>query len=97
MIEPKLLDARRIKGNNLVVPDVVPDVVPVGVQLLGAFKYCIDPAGHVTDVNVVRSTRDPDYDLKIAGRIRGWEFQPVVVDGAAIAVCGAVTFIYQQR
>jgi TonB family protein len=89
MIDPSLMP--RTAGTKLVIPD---EQLAIGARLRGAFKYCIDTDGNVTDVRIVQSTQLPGYDQKIVRTIGAWTFQPVVVDGRPTAVCSVATFLF---
>jgi len=46
---------------------------------------------------MLKSTGFPAYDSKIQTKIRGeWRYKPYNVNGKAVPVCTAVTFIYNQ-
>jgi hypothetical protein len=47
---------------------------------------------------MVKSTGFPAYDSKISNTIHGeWRYRPYNVNGKAVPVCTAVTFIYSQH
>ena len=89
----------RIAGTNSVIPDsdVQTAVWSTGTTLRGAFEYCIDTNGHVTDVRIVQTTQAPSYDQKIVRTIREWAFRPVIIDGHAIPACSTQVFIFSVR
>lgn len=90
----------RMNGNKNVVPD---DVDKLAIQtagigrVIGTFQFCIDEAGHVGDLALLRSTSVPRYDAKILREISHWGFEPYIDDNKPVPVCTAVTFIYSQR
>ena len=46
---------------------------------------------------MLKSTGFPAYDSKIQSKIRGeWRYEPYNVNGKAVPVCTAVTFIYSR-
>ena len=98
MIGPAHL--HRIKGNRLVYPD---DHTKTAIQkagiarVTGTFEFCIDEAGHVKDLEMLRTTGVPPYDGVILREISHWEYEPFVDEGKPVSVCTAVTFIYTQR
>jgi hypothetical protein len=100
IVPPKALEAHRISGSKLIVPD---DDVKFALRKLGAtrlvgsFKLCIDETGHVTHVTTIRSTKAPSYDQKITARLYSWVYAPYIDEGRPTPVCTAVTFIYTQR
>ena len=67
-------------------------------KLIGSFKLCISTGGAVTQVTKLKSTGFPAYDAKILGKMRNeWRYKPYMVNGKAVPVCTAVTFIYTQK
>ena len=46
---------------------------------------------------LLESTGLPRYDARIARAMMAWIDKPYVVDGVAIPVCSAATFIYTQH
>ncbi|MBL9019412.1 MAG: hypothetical protein JNL83_34810 [Myxococcales bacterium] len=100
-VPPTLLEGSRVAGDKMIVPD---DVTKTEIQrsgkdkIIGSFKLCINAGGEVTSVNMLKSTGFPAYDSKITGKMRGeWKYRPYAVNGKAVPVCTAVTFIYSQK
>ena len=97
---PSLLEGSRVKGNKEIHPD---DVTKTEIQrsgkekLVGSFKLCLSIEGEIANVNQLKSTGFPAYDQKIVREMRGWRYRPYMVNGKAVPVCTAVTFIYSQR
>jgi hypothetical protein len=96
-VQPLALSALRIVGDNMVVPDDADKVHLFGKRVIGSFKLCVDETGHYERGVLLKSTGVPRYDAKIARTMMKWVYRPFVVDGVAIPVCTAVTFIYSQR
>jgi TonB family protein len=96
-IAPNQLEARRIKGNKLIMPD--PDDQAAmdanEVRVITSVKLCVDKAGKVIQVRQLKSSGYPGYDTKILREITDWAYRPYKVDGKPVPVCTAVTFIYQ--
>jgi protein TonB len=99
-VAPSALEATRIAGDKLIEPT---EVTKTTIQrsgktkVVGSFKLCLTASGTIGDVSTLKSTGFPAYDETIASRIRGeWRYRPLMVNGQAIAVCTAVTFIYSQ-
>ena len=66
--------------------------------MTGTFKLCLSADGNVAAVNQIKSTGFGQYDAKILSTIRTqWKYRPYVVNGKAVPVCTAVTFIYSQK
>jgi len=100
-VPPTLLEGSRVAGEKMIVPD---DNTKTEIQrsgkdkLIGSFKLCLNLSGEVTSVTMLKSTGFPAYDGKIQGKMRGeWKYRPYAVNGKAVPVCTAVTFIYSQK
>jgi protein TonB len=100
-VAPTALDANRISGEKLIVPD---DVTKTEIsrsgkdKLVGTYKLCITADGNISSVGQLKSTGFAAYDSKIQNTIRGeWRYRPFMVNGKAAPVCTAVTFIYSQK
>ena len=84
----------------MIVPD---DVTKTEIQrsgkdkIVGSYKLCISVDGAVTTINQLKSTTFPAYDSKIQREMRSWKYRPYMVNGRAVPVCTAVTFIYSQK
>jgi periplasmic protein TonB len=101
IVAPTALEASRIAGEKNIVPD---DVTKTEIQrsgktqIVGSYKLCLNAAGAITSVNQLKSTGFASYDQKIVRTIRGeWQYKPFEVNGKAVPVCTAVTFIYSQH
>jgi protein TonB len=100
-VPPTLLEGSRIAGEKQIVPD---DVTKTEIQrsgkdkLIGSFKLCINSGGSVTSVKMLKSSGFPAYDSKIQRKMSTeWKYRPYAVNGRAVPVCTAVTFIYSQK
>jgi len=100
-VPPTLLEGSRIAGEKQIIPD---DVTKTEIQrsgkdkIIGSFKLCINAGGEVTSVSMLKSTGFGAYDSRIQGKMRGeWKYKPYAVNGKAVPVCTAVTFIYSQK
>jgi hypothetical protein len=96
----QMTEGRRISGEKMIAPD---DAIKTLIQrsrydrVTGTFRVCLDEAGSVETIVPLRSTGYASYDRKITGGILTWKYSPYLVDGEAVPVCTAVTFIYSQR
>jgi hypothetical protein len=93
------LEGHRIRGTKLIAPD---DETKTEIQkhtgrATGSFRICLDEAGRVESVLPLRSTGYANYDRKLIAYMREWVYEPYKVDGQPLAVCTAVTFVYNQR
>jgi len=107
-IQPSELDKLRIKGEKNIVPDEADKLAIEGAarlsgeagtaaRVIASIKMCVDRTGKISHARVLKSSGYPGYDHKLQTEIMGWEYRPYEVDGKAIAVCTAVTFIYSQK
>jgi protein TonB len=100
-IPPTLLEGSRIAGEKMISPD---DVTKTEIsrsgkdRIIGSFKLCLTVGGAIASVNMLKSTGFPAYDNKIQNKMRSeWRYKPYMVNGKAVPVCTAVTFIYSQK
>lgn len=100
-VPPTLLEGSRIAGDKMIVPD---DVTKTEIQrsgknrIVGSFKLCLTVTGAISSITMLKSTGFPAYDNKIQSKMRSeWRYKPYMVNGKAVPVCTAVTFIYSQK
>ncbi len=100
-VPPTLLEGSRIAGEKMISPD---DVTKTEIsrsgkdRIVGSFKLCLTVGGAISSVNMLKSTGFPAYDNKIQNKMRNeWRYKPYMVNGKAVPVCTAVTFIYSQK
>lgn len=100
-IPPTLLEVNRIAGDKNIVPN---DVTKVAImqsgkdKIVGSYKLCVAETGDVRSVTQLKSTGFADYDQKIQTEMRtNWRYRPYLINGNAVNVCTAVTFIYSQQ
>lgn len=100
-VPPTLLEGSRIAGEKQIVPDDVTktEIARSGKdRIIGSFKLCLTVAGSIGNVTQLKSTGFPAYDGKILTKMRNeWRYRPYMVNGKAVPVCTAVTFIYTQK
>ena len=94
---PKELEALRLTGDKMIIPDAWDKMNLNGRTIRGSFKLCLDETGHYESGVLLQSTDVPGYDAKIARTMMTWTYRPYLLDGVATPVCGAITFIYSQR
>lgn len=99
-VPPTLLEGSRIAGDKYIQPD---DLTKVAIMQSGkdkvvtSYKMCLDDQGTVTHVTQLKGSGFPAYDQKIMTEMRtNWRYRPYQVNGRAVPVCTAVTFIYSQ-
>lgn len=100
-VAPTVLDSYRIAGDKYILPD---DITKTEIsrsgkdRVVGSLKLCVDITGKVSSVSQLKSTGYSAYDSKLQNTIRGtWRYKPYEVNGRAVPVCTAVTFIYSQN
>jgi hypothetical protein len=96
----KSVEAKRISGEKLIVPDQDTRAAIAHSKIQrarGTFRLCLDAHGDVIEVLPVRSTGYATYDREIIERMMLWEYSPFVVDGKSSPVCTHITFVYSQR
>ena len=99
-VPPTLLEGSRIAGNKNIVPD---DVTKTEIsrsgkdRIVGSFKLCITVDGNIASISQLKGTGFGAYDQKIQSEMRAWRYKPYMVNGKAVPVCTAVTFIYSQK
>ena len=99
-VAPTMLEGSRIAGEKVIVPD---DKTKIAIQqskrdrLIASFKLCVDTTGAVNTVTLLKTSGFPDYDAKIIREMNKWAYRPYQVNGQAVPVCSAVTFIYSQK
>lgn len=100
IVAPTALEGHRTAGTVQIQPD---DATKLDMQakhlsrLVGSWKLCIDVTGKVSAVVRLRPTGSASYDAKIEDELAKWRYSPYQVDGKAVPVCTAVTFIYRQH
>ncbi len=99
VVAAQILEGQRIAGNSQISPDDVSktELSRSGkTKVIGTFKICIATSGAISQVTQLKSTTLPAYDQKIASELKSWKYKPYVVNGQAVPVCTAVTFVYTQ-
>lgn len=100
-VAPTALESLRVTGEKNLLPD---DMTKIELQqsgrtkIVAALKLCIDVEGSVARVQVLKSSGFPAYDALLETTVRDtWRYRPFLINGQAVPVCTAVTWIYQQR
>jgi len=96
-VSPRELEPLRVQGDKAIAPDDQDKVHLNGAHLVGSFKLCLDETGHYESGTVLKSTGVIGYDARIARAMMAWVYRPFVIDGSAVPVCSAITFIYSQH
>jgi hypothetical protein len=100
VVPPNALAQNRVKGNTAIEPD---DPTKIEIRkakldrVVASLKLCVDVAGKVESVTLLKSSNFEAYDAKLSREIAAWEYSPYQVDGHPVPVCTAVTFVYTQH
>ena len=89
-----------LAGSKAIVPDDATkiEIRRVGQpQLIVPLKVCVDRAGAVAAVTVLKASGFPAYDARLEREVRQWRYRPFVIDGQLAAACSIVQFVYRQR
>jgi hypothetical protein len=94
------LEQQRLAGNKAIAPPdpVKQQVAADGKQrLVAVVKLCIDDTGEPESTKMMKSSGYPAYDGRLQLEIMTrWRYRPFKVNGRAVPVCTAITFIYRQ-
>ena len=99
-IAPTALEQQRVSGDKNITPDDVTrtEIQRSGkTQLMVPVKVCIDRAGNIASVKIMKSSGFPAYDQKLTREISKWRYRPFSVNGTPTPVCSAIQFIYRQK
>jgi protein TonB len=94
------LEPLRIAGVKEIVPDLDTKAqisADHRERVIATLKLCVDVDGSVFKVTPLKSSGYGAYDARLVAEIKNWKYRPFVVDGKAVPVCTAATFIYSQH
>ncbi len=89
---PVKVDGKKIQPPKK-IRDVRPEFPPAGADLrstVWAGELLIDQKGKVHTIWVLRHM-SPAYDAAVAKAIQEWQYEPMLVDGAASPACVSLT------
>lgn len=99
-VEPSLLEGHRISGTRSVAPDRDTKRFfhdhAVG-QVVTSVRLCLDPRGTPEQITLLSTSCFPRYESDILAAMREWRSSEYRVNGVAVPVCTAVSFIYRQH
>jgi cysteine-rich repeat protein len=96
-VAPSVLAGLRISGETQVHPDDITQTQMIhdGVsRVAGVVKLCIAADGSVGLTRMLASTKYAAYDAALVAAVTGWRYQPYRLDGAPVAACSTVRFVY---
>lgn len=76
-------------------PEYPTDAKAAGIEGVVIIKYVIAEDGSVRDVKALKGP--PELQANCIEAVKGWRFQPVIVDGAAVAVVRVARFPFRIR
>jgi hypothetical protein len=100
VLPPKVVKARRIRGQDSVMPD---DETKTAIQqsgktrVIASVKICFAVDGKAERAVVVKSSGYPSWDEALRTLLLAWQIKPFKIGGEAVAVCTVMTFIYQHN
>ena len=92
-----VLAGLRISGETQVHPDegTQHEMIRDGVaRVVAVVNLCIAPDGSVASTSLRVSTKYAAYDAALVAAVAGWRYQPYRLDGAPVAACSTVRFVY---
>jgi TonB family protein len=96
VIKASVLETHRLTGVPQIEPDPDDRTPPAGQKsVVAAVKICVDTAGKVSAVKILKSSGRPNYDAKIEREVNAWTFRPVMGEGQPVDVCTVMTFLYR--
>ncbi|MEO8702207.1 MAG: hypothetical protein ABI867_19340 [Kofleriaceae bacterium] len=98
IIAPSLLATHMTFGQAHVLPDAATLQVmrqDGKVRILTVYKLCVRTDGEIGSYHRLNTSGYPAYDHAIEVELAGRRYAPYVVNGAAVAVCSALTFTVQ--
>lgn len=96
-VPPATLEALRLAGNKSIPADAQTraDMIAANKpRVVASLKICVDDAGTVRSTSTLKSSGFPAYDRRLLTETRGWLFRPYKLNGKAVGVCTAYTFIF---
>lgn len=96
LVSGETAEAHRISGTQAIVPDPDDRTAIADKRTVATFNVCMDPAGAVNRIVMVKSTGFPSFDDKLQARTWKWRFRPFEIDGVASEVCTAFTYLYKD-
>jgi cysteine-rich repeat protein len=100
VIAPTAMSALRLTGETQVHPSDMTQqqMMRDGRDTIsGTVKLCISTGGSVTSAGMIVPTRYSAYDAALLAAVYGWRYQPYQLNGAAVAACSSVTFVYRLQ
>ncbi len=100
IVPSQWLDGHLVSGVEKIHP---PDGVRREMQRDGQSQtralvmMCLTKEGRVRSLDLKKSSGYSDYDATLLREMKRWRYTPYKMNGVAVEVCTAVTFIYRMR
>jgi protein TonB len=100
IVQQQALEAQRISGEKNIQP---PDPVKTAIKrdgknkIVAVVKMCLTAGGRIDSLKMIKASGYSAYDNTIKAKMKQWKYRPFKVNGKAVPVCSAVTFIYTQK
>jgi hypothetical protein len=87
-----------VTGDRAITPDDLEKMALSGKTIQLSVKVCADATGAITSAKIIQPSGVVNYDTKVVRKIQNeWRFEPFQMNGKAVPVCTAQTFIYTQQ
>jgi len=93
-----VLKPQRIGGTTHLVPDEATRQAMAARhvdKVTATWKLCLDTTGKVGAVTKLKGSGFANYDRMLEAAVRHWVYAPYEIDGRAVSVCTAATFVYR--
>lgn len=97
-VAPNALQCLRVAGETQVHPSASTQSMMIrdgATKVVGTVKLCISTDGSVTSTRMLMPTRYDEYDAALLSAVRGWRYRPYTLNGAPVAACSTVSFVYR--
>jgi TonB family protein len=99
-ITSEQIEALRLTGTTKVAPDAATqaEIKQSGdTKVEGTFVVCINSAGRVGRVAVLKTTGYAAYDRKLEAEVRSWTYKPWLVKNKAVHACSTGSFAWPPK
>lgn len=100
LVPPDVIRGMRLSGETQVHPPEVEQTAMLRdgkEKVIAVFQTCVNEAGGVGMVKMLKSTGYTGYDQALSQALTGWHYKPYKIGDRAVTVCGIVTFVYQIK
>ena len=100
IVPPDVIRGMRLSGETQVHPNDIDKNAMLRDgkdRVIAVFKTCVNEAGSVAAVTMMKSSGYREYDQALSQAMFGWHYKAYEIGGRAVTVCGIVTFVYQIK